>query len=66
MQITTHGRGLNVVIEEDELRQLQAVINGYLMLPKSGYPPPKWVFMLDAALVAKRNDNAREDRTREA
>lgn len=58
MIIESNGRGLKVTIEESELASMEGLLNIGMDVIRDSCP--KWVYQLDAAIVAKINDNKGE------
>ena len=56
-------RGLLVQFHEEDLVELQQALNLFMSYEPMAIlrtkPVPEWVYRLDAAIVAKRNDNRR-------
>jgi hypothetical protein len=59
----TERRGLLVQFHEEDLRELQMALDLFMKYEPMGVlrtkQVPEWVYRLDAAVVAKLNDNRR-------
>jgi hypothetical protein len=58
MKVLHNGRGLTVEFTELEVCQLKNLVQDYVC--EHVLESPRWMWQLDAAIVAKQNDNRRQ------